>query len=95
MKHPPILPLLLVIAALPLAGCKLLGGDCHKPGVYTEADSIPPLKVPPGLDAPDTRAALKVPDLTEPQRARGPNEPCLDEPPRYTEPKSKTAKPQA
>jgi uncharacterized lipoprotein len=79
--------IVVVLACLPLGACKLLRGNCHKPGVYASAQSVRPLKVPAGLDAPDTRAALRVPELNEPERVRGPGEPCLDEPPRYVAPK--------
>jgi uncharacterized lipoprotein len=87
--------LFLVVGCLPLAACKLLRIDCHKPGAYVGAVSVAPLKVPPGLDAPDTRSALKIPDLNEPARPRAQSEPCLDEPPRYSPPKPNPPKPQA
>ena len=54
--------------ALLLPGCHMFGSsakECNKPGTYTSAQSIPPLKTPPGLDAPDTHAALKIPELNE------------------------------
>jgi hypothetical protein len=43
----------------------------------------PPLKVPDGLSSPDTRNAIKVPELTGPERMRARNEPCLSRPPSY------------
>ena len=43
----------------------------------------PPLKVPEGLSSPDTRNAIKVPDLTGPERPRARTEPCLSRPPSY------------
>jgi uncharacterized lipoprotein len=82
-----------LLAALPLSGCALVAADCHKPAVYMEAESIPPLTVPAGLDAPDTKAALKVPELATPERVRGANEPCLDAPPRYTAPPARPSRP--
>jgi len=80
-----IIALLLVLA---LAGCKSFGGggSCDKPREYTNSESLPPLQVPPGMDLPDTRGALRVPELDTPERVRGPGEPCLDEPPRYVPP---------
>jgi hypothetical protein len=42
-----------------------------------------PLKVPEGLSAPDTRNAIRVPDLTSPERMRARSEPCLSRPPSY------------
>ncbi len=51
--------------------------------------SIPPLKIPPGLEAPDTTNALHLPQLNEPAPPpRTGQQPCLDEPPPY-----KVAKP--
>ena len=37
----------------------------------------------PGLDAPDTRNAIKVPPLNEPERPRVPGDPCLSQPPSF------------
>jgi hypothetical protein len=70
----------------------LKGNACNKPGaaVYDRAQSIPPLKTPPGLDAPDTHAGLRIPDLNEPAPPqRRPTDPCLDEPPPFATPKPK------
>jgi uncharacterized lipoprotein len=66
-----------------LGGCKSLfgGKSCHKPQVYEAAESLPPLHIPEGLDPMDTRGALKIPELKEPEAPRDPNGPCLDEPP--------------
>jgi hypothetical protein len=58
---------------------------------YVSAKEMPPLKAPDGLEAPDTRNALKVPMLSSPERARGRDEPCLDVPPPFTT--DKTAAP--
>lgn len=66
-----------------LAGCGMLRTDCSKPGPYATAESIPPLLVPPGLEAPDTRRALRIPELKEPERPRAPGDACLDAPPSY------------
>lgn len=69
-----------------LAGCGTFrGSSCHEPGPYASAQSVPPLKVPPGLHAPDTRNALRVPELNEPEPPpRKAGDPCLDAPPRYS-----------
>ncbi len=75
------------LAVLMVSGCSWMHrnrvSSCRETTVVTEAHSNPPLKVPPGLDAPDTRNAVKVPDLNEPERPRGPREPCLSQPPSY------------
>jgi hypothetical protein len=47
------------------------------------AKSVPPLKIPQGLDAPDTASALKLPTLNEPLAPRSKKDPCLDEPPSF------------
>jgi uncharacterized lipoprotein len=62
----------------PLVGCHQSNKD------YAGAPEVPPLQAPPGLEAPNTRNALKVPPLNTPERVRGPNEPCLDTPPPYS-----------
>lgn len=51
---------------------------------YVGAQEMPPLKAPEGLDAPNTRNALKVPPLNTPERVRGRDEPCLDTPPPFS-----------
>ena len=71
-----------------LGGCgSLFGGkSCHKPQVYEEAESLPPLQIPVGLDPMDTRGALKIPDLKEPEAPRPKDGPCLEEPPQLVTP---------
>ncbi len=67
-----------------LPGCKrLFASTCNKPQLYAEAQSLPPLRIPVGLDGPDTRAAMKIPDLNEPEAPRKPEDSCLEEPPAY------------
>lgn len=86
--------LILTGLVLPLAGCKLLptrAPSCSRPGGYEAAQNMPPLKVPAGLDAPDTKASLPIPTINEPEKPRQPGDPCLDEPPRYSP--AKDAKP--
>ena len=62
---------------------------------YVGAKELPPLKAPVGLEAPDTRNALKVPALDVPERARGQDEACLDAPPPFTTAKTPPAAPTA
>jgi uncharacterized lipoprotein len=63
--------------------------SCRKNDVpYAAATSVPPLRTPAGLDAPDTHATLKIPALNEPEPPpRGPKDPCLDEPPSFATPR--------
>jgi uncharacterized lipoprotein len=59
---------------------------------YAGAREMPPLQAPPGLEAPNTRNALKVPPLKTPERIRGKDEPCLDIPPPFASQKSASPK---
>ena len=56
---------------------------CPEPPLTGDVKNMPPLRVPPGLDAPDTRNAVKIPPLPEPLVARAPTEPCLSAPPSF------------
>ncbi len=80
-----ILAVIGLTVLLLLGGCKALrgGGSCNKPQPYMAARSVPPLKIPQGLDAPDTASALKLPTLNEPVAPRSKKDPCLDEPPSF------------
>jgi uncharacterized lipoprotein len=88
MKHHPLRATLLMSAALllSLSSCSWMhrgSKSCREPPVGGEARNMPPLKVPTGLDAPDTRNAIKVPPLDEPERPRAPGDPCLSMPPSF------------
>jgi len=81
--------ILLLLPLLPLVdGCHMFRGAsakaCHSPQPYQKAQSVPPLKIPAGLDAPDTTNALHLPALNEPPPPpRKGSQPCLDEPPPF------------
>ncbi len=78
--------LMIVIAAALMSGCHLfskLTPDCHTPQEYQRAGQVPPLKVPPGLDAPNTKDALVIPTVDLAPPPPGPKDVCLDVPPRY------------
>jgi uncharacterized lipoprotein len=77
---------LIMAAAMMASGCHMFSksvADCHRPQEYQSAVQVPPLKVPAGLDTPNTQGALVIPalDVTPPPPAR--NAACLDVPPRY------------
>ena len=75
-----LLPLLTVAG-----GCSLLPGansGCNKPMPYQAALEVPPLQVPEGATAPDTRGAMHIPPVTAPQLPHDPGR-CLDQPPSY------------
>ncbi len=83
-------PLLVLGAAALLlaAGCKSL--SCNNPDSYSNALEVQTLKMPVGLDGPDTSQALKVPALKEPEVPHDPNGPCLEEPPVFVPPRTTT-----
>jgi uncharacterized lipoprotein len=78
--------LILIAAATLTGGCHLFGKltpDCHTPQEYQRAGQVAPLKVPEGLETPNTQGALVIPkvDLAPPPPGR--RDACLDVPPRY------------
>ena len=78
--------LLLVGAGALMSGCHIfskLNPDCHSPQEYQHALSAPPLKVPAGLDSPNTAGALVIPAVTDAPPPPGPHDSCFDVPPRY------------
>ena len=86
--------LLVCGVALPLlSGCTLWNRMFHRGGSNPEActekpfkgntESLPPLKVPEGLSAPDTRNAVKIPDLGPQARVIPKLQPCLALPPSF------------
>lgn len=81
--------LVVLACALSVTGCsRIFKTTCVRAEDFAGAQNNPPLKVPPGLQAPDTRAALPIPPLNEPERPRAADEGCLDAPPRYAIPKA-------
>ncbi|HTY93709.1 MAG TPA: hypothetical protein VMC02_07465 [Steroidobacteraceae bacterium] len=79
---------------LGLGGCHSVpfmnfGHSCaNESDSYLKSTSIAPLRVPLGIDPPDTKSSLQLPTLNEPALPpRGPKDSCLDEPPKFTEPK--------
>jgi hypothetical protein len=63
-----------------------LGGNCQKAQPYAEAQDLPPLQMPVGLEGPDTADALEIPTLGTPEAPRDPDGPCLEDPPALTAP---------
>jgi uncharacterized lipoprotein len=77
---------LVVGAAVLMSGCHLFGKltpDCHSQQEYQRAGQVAPLKVPAGLDAPNTQGALVIPTVELAPPPPGPKDACLDVPPRY------------
>jgi uncharacterized lipoprotein len=79
--------LLVVAAAALMSGCHLfskLTPDCHTPQEYQRAGQVAPLKVPAGLDTPNTQGALVIPVVALAPPPPGKKDACFDVPPRYT-----------
>ncbi|HEX3835413.1 MAG TPA: hypothetical protein VHW25_00485 [Steroidobacteraceae bacterium] len=81
----------LVAAGLGLSGCHLLHSAQSCPeekDSYLKATSVAPIRVPVGIDPPDTKSGMQIPTLNEPAfPPRGPKDPCLDASPKFTEPR--------
>ena len=78
--------LMLIAAAALASGCHLFGKitpDCHTAQEYQRAGQAAPLKVPEGLDSPNTQGAMVIPAVTLAPPPPGPKDACLDVPPRY------------
>jgi uncharacterized lipoprotein len=77
---------MLAAAVAMMSGChwfSKLNPDCHTPQEYQHALSAAPLKVPEGMDAPNTQGALVIPTVELAPPPPGPKDACLDIPPRY------------
>lgn len=97
MKHstrrffPVALSRALVASVLALGGCAGHGitrvlheNACNKPQPYQRAGTVSPLRMPVGIDPPDTHGALRVPAYDEPvPPPRKLTDPCLDAPPSF------------
>jgi uncharacterized lipoprotein len=78
---------LFLAVAVSLSGCghivSRLNPDCHTKQEYQAARQVEPLKVPDGLDKPNTAGALVIPTVELSPPPPGPKDLCLDQPPRY------------
>ena len=78
--------LILIAATVLTSGCHLFSKvtpDCHSSQEYQRAREVAPLKVPQGLDAPNTQGALAIPAVALAPPPPGPKDACLEAPPRY------------
>jgi hypothetical protein len=65
-----------------VSGCaSITGRTCLKAPAEADTQDHAPLRIPVGLDAPDTRSALKIPEPPETVAAPGPQGRCLEDPP--------------
>ena len=81
---------LLLALAVSLSGCqswKIFQGKCAMPEDFAGVVNNELLKIPPGKDAPDTRAALVIPNLDSPEAPLSAESPCIDTPPNILPPK--------
>ncbi len=80
-----VIRLVLLAPTVTVAGCGWLpdafsGCDEEKP--YQSARQMEPLRVPSGAELPDTRNAMRIPDVRAPELPPEPGR-CLDHPPAY------------
>ena len=79
---------ILAAAATLLSGCfshivSRLNPDCHTKQEYQRATEVATLKVPEGLETPNTQGALVLPTIGVAPPPPGPKDACLDLPPKY------------
>jgi len=96
-----------LIVALLLAVLPVVGGcasarhmfhwfhsdPCATRSPFMKAQSVPPLRVPEGLPAANTKNGLKIPDDVGPVTPRTPGGKCLDAPPSFYADRPKPAPP--
>jgi uncharacterized lipoprotein len=79
--------LVAAMACVAAGGCHIvsrLNPDCHVKQEYQQATQVTALKVPEGLDSPNTKDALVIPTVELAPPPPGPKDACLDLPPKYT-----------
>lgn len=76
-----LVPLLLGVTLTGCGGFSPFRYTCVQASDFAAVEERPLLKVPPGKDAPDTRAALAIPPLERPEPPVSEQGRCLDEPP--------------
>ena len=76
--------LLALLSVVVLTGCFSSSPDkrCGKPKEYQQSTSLPDLKIPEGLEAPDRSTSMAVP-AAPPADQAGVTSDCLDRPPDY------------
>lgn len=76
-------------ALLLAAGCQTVG-SCKHPLTDATAQERGRLKMPVGLDGPDTSQAVTIPPLSQPELPPAADAPCLEQPPPMKEPGSQS-----
>ena len=82
---------LLVLVTL-LGGCGVLRESCNLPQRYETAQVAPPLKIPEGLAAPNTKNSLTIPDVPAERKKLTPKDACRDAPPSFYSDKQQAPK---
>lgn len=77
-----VIILLGLVALLPGCGLFRDKGVCKEPKGYQGNAELPLLRVPDGMDPPNQRALLRIPDVKG-TATRRPDGRCLDEPPDF------------
>jgi uncharacterized lipoprotein len=73
-----------VCVGLVLSGCQSGASTaCHSKSEYQKATEAAPLQVPEGMDSPDMRGRLEIPEGEVGNKPVPRSEPCLDIPPDY------------
>ena len=84
---PVLLVMLMTAGCNPFRRHSAANELCKEPEGYAQATEAKTLAIPAGLESPDTRNALRIPDLSTPEPpGRKKGQGCLDEPPSYTLP---------
>jgi uncharacterized lipoprotein len=80
--------IVVLTGSVALCGCHAfssrLNPDCHSKQEYIQARQVALLKVPDGLDSPNTESSLSIPTVELSPPLPGPKDACLDTPPKYT-----------
>ncbi len=75
------LPMLLLLAGCAHHRASEVG--CRQPQFSGNTQTLPPMRAPSGLNAPDTTGGVRIPALNQPAPTRARNAPCLEWPPTY------------
>ncbi len=80
----PVTRSLILIGLLTLlGGCHALRENCNEPQRYETAKVAPPLKIPEGLAAPNTKNTLVIPDVPGERKKLTTKDACRDAPPSF------------
>ena len=78
-----LLALVCCVLALTACGRGYKPKACAEPREYHAQRSVEPIRVPPDLDATDSNASVRIPDLPGHEEGQGPTGECLEGPPDF------------